>query len=57
MQRSCIRLAESVTTTPLALQEANAALPRLEPLFRQILRSHWSEMRSLGDDYVKADNR
>ncbi|KAJ3887945.1 hypothetical protein GG344DRAFT_31581, partial [Lentinula edodes] len=59
MQRSCIRL-ESVTTKSLALQEANAALLPPGPLFRQISRSHRnlpSEMRSLGDDYMKADNR
>ncbi|KAJ4480168.1 ACN9-domain-containing protein [Lentinula aciculospora] len=60
MQRSLIRLAESVTTKPLALQEANSALLPPKPLFRQILRSHRnlpSAMRSLGDDYVKAEFR
>ncbi|KAJ3932223.1 MAG: hypothetical protein NXY57DRAFT_135365 [Lentinula lateritia] len=60
MQRTCIRLASSVTTKPLALQEANAALLPPKPLFRQILRFHRnlpSEMRILGDDYVKAEFR
>ncbi|KAE9389489.1 ACN9-domain-containing protein [Gymnopus androsaceus JB14] len=60
MQKSLARLAASVTTKPLTLQEANAALLPPKPLLRQILRSHRNlpiEMRSLGDDYVKAEFR
>ncbi|KII89676.1 hypothetical protein PLICRDRAFT_39813 [Plicaturopsis crispa FD-325 SS-3] len=54
------RLAESVTTKPLNLREASATLLPPLPLYRSLLRAHRSlprEMRSLGDDYVKAEFR
>ncbi|KAF9028222.1 ACN9-domain-containing protein [Rhodocollybia butyracea] len=60
MYCTTIRRAASLTTKPLNLQEANAALLPPKPLFRQILRSHRNlptEMRFLGDDYVKAEFR
>ncbi|KAI0052633.1 ACN9-domain-containing protein, partial [Auriscalpium vulgare] len=50
-------LAESVTTRPLNLREASATLLPPIPLYRHLLRAHRHlpvEMRSLGDDYVKA---
>ncbi|KIY74285.1 ACN9-domain-containing protein [Cylindrobasidium torrendii FP15055 ss-10] len=55
-----VRLAESIGTRPLNLQEASASLLPPLPLFRQILRTHRhlpAEMRSMGDDYVKAEFR
>ncbi|KAJ3787179.1 hypothetical protein GGU11DRAFT_688165 [Lentinula aff. detonsa] len=60
MRTSIVRLAVSLLTRPYTLQEANAALLPPKPLFRHILRSHRNlppEMRSLGDDYVKAEFR
>ncbi|KAI0349729.1 ACN9-domain-containing protein [Trametes cingulata] len=55
-----VRLAESVSKHPLNLREASAALLPPLPLYRRILRAHRNlphEMRSLGDDYVKAEFR
>ncbi|KAI0663760.1 ACN9-domain-containing protein [Cubamyces menziesii] len=55
-----VRLAESVTKHPLNLREASAALLPPLPLYRRILRAHRHlpyEMRSLGDNYVKAEFR
>ncbi|KAI0749831.1 ACN9-domain-containing protein [Daedaleopsis nitida] len=55
-----VRLAESVSKHPLNLREASAALLPPLPLYRRILRAHRHlpyEMRSLGDDYVKAEFR
>ncbi|EMD31278.1 hypothetical protein CERSUDRAFT_100473 [Gelatoporia subvermispora B] len=60
MQRTIPRLAESISRRPLNLREASAALLPPLPLYRRILRAHRSlpyEMRSLGDDYVKAEFR
>ncbi|KAG6888789.1 hypothetical protein C0995_005974 [Termitomyces sp. Mi166 len=60
MRHSLIRLAQSVTTKPLNLREASATLLPPIPLYRRLLRAHRSlprEMRSLGDDYVKAEFR
>ncbi|KAJ3967267.1 ACN9-domain-containing protein [Lentinula raphanica] len=60
MRGSFARLAVSLSARQSTLQEANAALLPPKPLFRHILRSHRnlpSEMRSLGDDYVKAEFR
>ncbi|KAF5358778.1 hypothetical protein D9758_008536 [Tetrapyrgos nigripes] len=60
MRRSLLRLAESVTSRPLKLQESNATLLPPIPLYRRLLRAHrhlMPEMRLLGDDYVKAEFR
>ncbi|KAG5351107.1 hypothetical protein E4T56_gene10309 [Termitomyces sp. T112] len=60
MRHSLVRLAQSVTTQPLNLQEASATLLPPIPLYRQLLRAHRSlprEMRSLGDNYIKAEFR
>ncbi|KAK7037745.1 hypothetical protein VNI00_010706 [Paramarasmius palmivorus] len=60
MRHTLLRLAESVTTKPLNLQEANATLLPPIPLYRRLLRAHRflpREMRSLGDDYVKSEFR
>ncbi|KAG8863173.1 acetate non-utilizing protein 9 [Tulasnella sp. 330] len=57
MQRSLARLATSVSSRPLSLQETSASLLPPIPLYRRLLRAHRLlplEMRSLGDDYVKA---
>ncbi|KAI0636263.1 ACN9-domain-containing protein [Trametes polyzona] len=57
---TAVRLAESVSKHPLNLREASAALLPPLPLYRRILRAHRHlphEMRSLGDDYVKAEFR
>ncbi|KAG8972539.1 acetate non-utilizing protein 9 [Tulasnella sp. 425] len=57
MRASLVRLASSVTSQPLKLQEASASLLPPLPLYRRILRAHRilpREMRLLGDDYVKA---
>ncbi|TFY61730.1 hypothetical protein EVG20_g6948 [Dentipellis fragilis] len=57
MRSTLVRLAESVTKRPLNLQEASATLIPPIPLYRRLLRAHRyipREMRSLGDDYVKA---
>ncbi|KAH8109570.1 ACN9-domain-containing protein [Phellopilus nigrolimitatus] len=50
--------AKSVSKAPLNLREASASLLPPIPLYRSILRAHRYlpvEMRSLGDDYVKAE--
>ncbi|KAA1467131.1 ACN9-domain-containing protein [Dentipellis sp. KUC8613] len=60
MRGTLVRLAESVTKRPLNLQEASATLIPPIPLYRRLLRAHRHippEMRSLGDDYVKAEFR
>ncbi|CAL1716093.1 unnamed protein product [Somion occarium] len=60
LRASVVRLAESVTARPLNLQQASAALLPPIPLYRNILRAHRylpSDMRSLGDVYVKAEFR
>ncbi|TFK73247.1 ACN9-domain-containing protein [Pluteus cervinus] len=60
MQASLKRLAESVSKAPLNLREASATLLPPIPLYRALLRTHRSlpwEMRSLGDNYVKAEFR
>ncbi|KZT73195.1 ACN9-domain-containing protein [Daedalea quercina L-15889] len=60
MRTSLVRLAESVSARPLNLRETSAALLPPRPLYRRILRAHRflpHEMRSLGDDYVKAEFR
>ncbi|KAG9018141.1 acetate non-utilizing protein 9 [Tulasnella sp. 427] len=60
MRASLVRLANSVTSQPLKLQEASASLLPPLPLYRRILRAHRIlplEMRVLGDDYVKAEFR
>ncbi|EPT05577.1 hypothetical protein FOMPIDRAFT_1027186 [Fomitopsis schrenkii] len=60
MRATLIRLAESFSTRPLNLRETSATLLPPKPLYRRILRAHRHlpyEMRSLGDDYVKAEFR
>ncbi|KAI0694642.1 ACN9-domain-containing protein [Cerioporus squamosus] len=57
---TAVRLAEPVSKQPLNLREASAALLPPLPLYRRILRAHRNlpyEMRSLGDDYVRAEFR
>ncbi|KAF8485742.1 hypothetical protein DFH94DRAFT_791266 [Russula ochroleuca] len=57
MRLTIVRLAESISKRPLNSREAAAALLPPIPLYRRILRVHRHlplEMRSLGDDYVKA---
>jgi len=60
MRSTLLRLAESVTSRPLNLRAASATLLPPVPLYRRLLRAHRYlpvEMRSLGDDYVKAEFR
>ncbi|CAE6429113.1 unnamed protein product [Rhizoctonia solani] len=60
MHVSLRRLAQSVGTKPLNLSETSATLLPPTPLLRRLLRVHRSlptEMRILGDDYVKAEFR
>ncbi|KAK0470141.1 uncharacterized protein EV420DRAFT_1257072 [Desarmillaria tabescens] len=60
MQPSVKRLAKSVGTRPLRLQEASASLLPPIVLYRRLLRAHRplpEGMRSLGDAYVKAEFR
>ncbi|KAI1797414.1 ACN9-domain-containing protein [Ganoderma leucocontextum] len=60
LRATIVRLAESVSTQPLNLREASAALLPPLPLYRRILRAHRNlprEMRSLGDVYVKDEFR
>ncbi|EPQ53983.1 ACN9-domain-containing protein [Gloeophyllum trabeum ATCC 11539] len=60
MRPTVVRLAESVTKRPLNIREAGASLLPPIPLYRRLLRAHRAlplEMRSLGDDYVKAEFR
>ncbi|KAI0295901.1 ACN9-domain-containing protein [Multifurca ochricompacta] len=52
--------AETISKRPLILRQASASLIPPIPLYRRILRAHRFlpiEMRSLGDDYVKAEFR
>ncbi|KAF8181303.1 ACN9-domain-containing protein [Pholiota molesta] len=60
MRASLIKLAESISKSPLKLTEASAMLYPPLPLYRRILRGHrnlpWA-MRSLGDGYVKSEFR
>ncbi|KAF8597510.1 ACN9-domain-containing protein [Ceratobasidium sp. AG-I] len=58
MHPSIRRLAQSISVKPLNLREASATLLPPKPLLRRLLRVHRAlpiEMRSLGDDYVKAE--
>ncbi|KAG9093777.1 acetate non-utilizing protein 9 [Ceratobasidium sp. UAMH 11750] len=58
MHPSLRLLAQSIGTKPLNLREAGATLLPPKPLLRRLLRAHRRlpiEMRSLGDDYVKAE--
>ncbi|KAJ6518514.1 hypothetical protein DFH09DRAFT_1194299 [Mycena vulgaris] len=60
MRASLVRLAESLSSRPLNLTEAGAALLPPKPLYRRILRAHRGlapEMRFMGDGYVKAEFR
>ncbi|KAF9223293.1 ACN9-domain-containing protein [Gyrodon lividus] len=60
MYRSYVRLAESVSAKPLNIRQASATIYPPIPLYRRLLRAHRrlpTEMRSLGDDYVKAEFR
>jgi len=60
MRSTFLRLAESITTQPLNLRKASATLLPPKPLYRRLLRAHRllpTEMRTLGDDYVKAEFR
>ncbi|KAH9032663.1 ACN9-domain-containing protein [Lactarius pseudohatsudake] len=60
MRTTLSRLAENISKRPLNLRDATAALLPPIPLYRGILRAHRYlpvEMRSLGDDYVKAEFR
>ncbi|KAF6759792.1 ACN9-domain-containing protein [Ephemerocybe angulata] len=58
MRTSAVRLAQSMSHKALA-DTSSSLLPPI-PLYRRILRSHRflpAEMRSLGDDYIKAEFR
>ncbi|KAF9647333.1 ACN9-domain-containing protein [Thelephora ganbajun] len=60
MRATWARLAKSVSAKPLNLRHASASLLPPIPLYRALLRAHRvlpSEMRSLGDDYVKSEFR
>ncbi|KAF8150932.1 hypothetical protein B0H34DRAFT_157020 [Crassisporium funariophilum] len=60
MRSTLLRLAESISKTPLNLQEASATLFPPIPLYRRLLRAHRNlptDMRPLGDDYVKSEFR
>ncbi|KAJ6517384.1 hypothetical protein C8R47DRAFT_1205608 [Mycena vitilis] len=60
MRASLFRLAESLSTRPLTLNERSAVLLRPKPLFRRILRTHRhlpADLRFMGDGYVKAEFR
>lgn len=60
MYSTFVRLADSATTKHLDLRQASVALYPPIPLYRKLLRAHRRlpiEMRSLGDDYVKAEFR
>ncbi|KDQ15923.1 hypothetical protein BOTBODRAFT_31376 [Botryobasidium botryosum FD-172 SS1] len=55
-----LRQAESISAKPINLREASATLLPPIPLLRALLRVHRRlplEMRSLGDEYVKAEFR
>jgi len=60
MRPTLLRLAESAKSLSESLQKANAGLLPPIPLYRRVLRAHRDlprEMRSLGDEYVKAEFR
>ncbi|KAG1736523.1 ACN9-domain-containing protein [Suillus lakei] len=60
MYPTFVRLAESATTKHLDLCQASVTLYPPIPLYRRLLRAHRRlpvEMRSLGDDYIKAEFR
>ncbi|KAF4613845.1 hypothetical protein D9613_008098 [Agrocybe pediades] len=60
MRSTILRMAESISKPPLNLTEASSMLYPPLPLYRRLLRSHRylpADMRSLGDDYVKAEFR
>lgn len=60
MYSTFIRLAEYATSKHLDLHQASVALYPPIPLYRRLLGAHRRlplEMRSLGDDYVKAEFR
>ncbi|KAJ7664489.1 hypothetical protein DFH06DRAFT_986061 [Mycena polygramma] len=60
MRASLLRLAESLSTRPLTLNEHTAVLLPPKPLFRRILRTHRhlpADLRFMGDGYVKAEFR
>ncbi|KAJ7661128.1 ACN9-domain-containing protein [Mycena rosella] len=60
MRASLLRLAESLSSKPLNLTEASAALLPPKPLYRRILRAHRTlapDLRFMGDGYVKAEFR
>ncbi|KAF9478842.1 ACN9-domain-containing protein [Pholiota conissans] len=60
MRASLVKLAESISKSPLKLTEASAMLYPPLPLYRRLLRGHRNllpYMRSLGDEYVKAEFR
>ncbi|KAF8707326.1 hypothetical protein AX14_013612 [Amanita brunnescens Koide BX004] len=60
MQATCRRLAESVRSGGLNLRKVSETLYLPIPLYRRLLRAHKflpHEMRSLGNDYVKAEFR
>jgi len=60
LRGTAVRLAESISKGPLNLEQAGASLLPPLPLYRGILRAHRLlplEMRSLGDNYVRAEFR
>jgi len=60
MRSTLVVLARSLTSRPLNVRHANAALLPPIPLYRRLLRAHRAlphEMRSLGDDYVRSEFR
>ncbi|EGN99313.1 hypothetical protein SERLA73DRAFT_137598 [Serpula lacrymans var. lacrymans S7.3] len=60
MRPTLLRLAESVSVKPLNIGETSSTLLPPLPLYRRLLRAHRRlpiEMRSLGDDYVRAEFR
>lgn len=57
MRVSLVRLANTSSKAPLNLNAGSAMLFPPIPLYRRLLRAHRhlpSDMRSLGDDYVKS---
>ncbi|KJA20572.1 hypothetical protein HYPSUDRAFT_43083 [Hypholoma sublateritium FD-334 SS-4] len=53
-------MAQSISKSPLKLTEASAMLYPPLPLYRRLLRAHRvlpRDMRSLGDNYLKAEFR
>lgn len=60
MHSTLPRLARNISNRPLNLREATAALLPPISLYRRILRAHRYlpvEMRSLGDEYIRAEFR